>query len=107
MPLKTRLLTIGTTPVVLASSTVAATSTAAMSLAGAFGTDTVPIVIHSATTGLILLGDVSMTTVSTARGLPFNGPGYFTYNLLPSDSLWALTTGANVDITIQAGRQTI
>lgn len=88
---------------VIASATVAVTSTSALSLRGAQLYDTVPIVIFSASTQNVYLGGSSHTTASL--GLPFAGPGYFTYNLIASDPLFAFTTNAEVSLICQGGRQ--
>lgn len=104
--LKTRQIPVGTTPVVIASATVAANDTAAMSLAGATLFDAVPIIIWSPTTVAVYLGGSSLSTVSTNLGIPLIGPAFGpTYNLLASDALWAYTTGSTNTLTVQAGRQ--
>lgn len=108
MTLKTRVIVVSTTPTVIASSTVAAGSTAALSLSGASLYDVVPVVICSTVVQPIYLGGSSMTTATTNLGIPFAGVvtgAYFTYNLLASDPLFALTTDGTVTITAQAGRQ--
>lgn len=105
--LKTRRIAVSTTPTVLASSTVAANSTAAMSLAGASITDVIPILIRSDSTQNVYLGHSDMTTVTTALGMPFAGPDYTVYHLMASDPLFAMTTNAEVTLIVQGGRQTI
>lgn len=106
--LKTRQITASTTPTVVASATVARNSTAALSLLGASLYDVVPVLICSTVAQAIYLGGSSMTTASTNLGIPFVGSAsgaYFTFNLLASDPLFAMTTDATVTFTAQAGRQ--
>ena len=110
MPWKARTISVGTTPVVIASATVAAGDTAALTLAGASLLDTVPVVVQTTSLTPIWLGGSSMTTASTMLGMQLvasstSTPNNVTFNLMASDPLFAITTGAAVVITVLGGRQ--
>lgn len=105
MPLKTRVIAASTSPTVIAHSTVAPDSTAAFTLAGATLYDTVPVTVWNPSTQTVYLGGSSQTTASSMIGIPLTGPAFFTFNLLASDPLFAITTNATVSLTCQAGRQ--
>ena len=105
MPFKSRVISVSTTPTIIASSTIAVNSTAAISLAGAHIQDPTPLLLWNPSTQNVYLGGTSMTTASSLIGIPFPGPGHVPFNLLTSDPLAACTTDATVTLTVLGGRQ--